>query len=104
VALPALALPPMCHVSFFLLLQCAMCTFCPVCRLLVHMRCYGVQSHPHGESWLCDVCALPDLTQPPACTLCPCVGGAMKVTSEGGWCHLMCAAWVPGCAVADEAR
>lgn len=73
-------------------------------RVIVHMRCYGVRAHPNGSSWLCDVCRLPGLSQPPACALCPRVGGAMKMTAEGGWCHLLCATWVPGCAVADPER
>lgn len=80
------------------------------CRLLVHMGCYGVPSHPNGEAWLCDVCTLlksphgVSLSGPPACALCPCVGGVMKPTAEGGWCHLLCATWVPGCFVADGVK
>lgn len=88
---------------------CVSVCVCVCCRVIVHMRCYGVSSHPQGSSWLCDVCRLPGLEQPPACTLCPCAGqhhgeytGAMKVTAEGGWCHLMCAAWVPGVNVASD--
>lgn len=82
----------------------------PARRLLVHMGCYGVPSHPNGEAWLCDVCVLlkrphgVSLSGPPACALCPCVGGVMKPTAEGGWCHLLCATWVPGCFVADGVR
>jgi hypothetical protein len=77
---------------------------CDACRVMVHMRCYGVDAHPAGSSWLCDVCRLPGLDRPPPCALCPCVGGAMKMTAEGGWCHLLCATWVPGCFVADSVK
>jgi hypothetical protein len=73
------------------------------CSLLqVHMRCYGMCSPPDGSSWLCDVCRLPGLSSPPPCVLCPRLGGAMKVTAEGGWCHLLCATWIPGMCVADQ--
>jgi hypothetical protein len=68
------------------------------------MGCYGVKEHPAGAPWLCDVCALPGLERPPPCVLCPRVGGAMKPTPDGQWCHLLCATWVPGVAVADENR
>jgi len=71
-------------------------------RLLIHMGCYGVKQHPAGAPWLCDVCALPGVEHPPPCVLCPRVGGAMKPTRDGRWCHLLCATWVPGVAVADE--
>lgn len=69
----------------------------------VHMRCYGIESHPAGSAWLCGVCRL-DLPTPPPCVLCPRSGGAMKPTSDGRWCHLLCATWVPETFVEDEVR
>ncbi|KAF6257464.1 PHD-zinc-finger like domain-containing protein [Scenedesmus sp. NREL 46B-D3] len=75
---------------------------CDKCRVMVHMRCHGMSSPPDGSSWLCDVCRLPGLSSPPPCVLCPRLGGAMKVTAEGGWCHLLCATWIPGMCVADQ--
>ncbi|WIA30589.1 hypothetical protein OEZ86_000671 [Tetradesmus obliquus] len=75
---------------------------CDKCRVMVHMRCYGMSKHPDGSSWLCDVCRLPGPASPPPCVLCPRLGGAMKVTAEGGWCHLLCATWIPGMCVADQ--
>lgn len=76
---------------------------CPLlCVVQVHMRCYGMSKQPDGSSWLCDVCRLPGLSSAPPCVLCPRLGGAMKVTAEGGWCHLVCATWVPGMCVADQ--
>lgn len=74
---------------------------CDRCRVMVHTRCYGVRQLPDGSSWLCDVCRLPGLDGPPPCVLCPRVGGAMKVTAEGAWCHLLCATWIPGLCVTD---
>jgi hypothetical protein len=74
---------------------------CDRCRLMVHMGCYGVQEYPKG-SWLCEVCSLPGVTTHPPCVLCPRVGGALKPTSDGRWCHLLCATWVPGPVVHDE--
>jgi hypothetical protein len=68
------------------------------------MGCYGLQQHPAGAAWLCDVCRLPGLAGPPPCVLCPRIGGAMKQTRDGRWCHLLCATWVPEVAVADPAR
>ena len=29
------------------------------------------------------------------CELCPVVGGAMKATICGKWCHMICALWCP---------
>lgn len=29
---------------------------CDKCRVVVHMRCYGLSRTPDGRSWLCDVC------------------------------------------------
>ena len=29
------------------------------------------------------------------CELCPVVGGAMKATNCGKWCHMICARWCP---------
>lgn len=31
---------------------------CDKCRVVVHMRCYGLSKPPDGSSWLCDVCRL----------------------------------------------
>ena len=76
---------------------------CDRCRVLVHMGCYGVAQHPAGAPWLCSVCRLPGVGAPPPCALCPRVGGAMKPTDDGRWCHLLCCTWMPGVAVADPA-
>ena len=65
---------------------------CDECMILVHMGCYGVTTAPTGGRWLCRACEL-GLRTPPRCALCPSVGGAMKPTSCGRWCHVVCALW-----------
>ena len=65
---------------------------CDECMILVHMGCYGVTTAPTGGRWLCRACEL-GLRTPPRCALCPNVGGAMKPTLCGRWCHVVCALW-----------
>ena len=65
---------------------------CDECAVLVHMGCYGIKNPPRGQRWLCRACEL-GLDEPPACALCPNVGGAMKPTTCGNWCHVACALW-----------
>lgn len=38
---------------------------------------------------------------PPACALCPAVGGALKQTTCGKWVHGACALWMPGIGLPD---
>ena len=73
---------------------------CDGCRLLVHQRCYGVSEPPDGRPWQCATCAL-GLPQPPPCVLCPVLGGAMKRTTCGRWCHVACAQWIPETSFGD---
>ncbi|KAF5842507.1 hypothetical protein DUNSADRAFT_6751, partial [Dunaliella salina] len=74
---------------------------CDMCGVTVHTQCYGLGrdcgAAVGGDLWLCDVCTLRDkgLKDPPACVLCPVVGGAMKRTSDWRWAHMVCASWVP---------
>ena len=75
---------------------------CDSCDVAVHTACYGIAAVPEGD-WMCDACSAgfgPPST--PTCVFCPCVGGAMKVTTDPGkWAHLKCALWVPGASVSD---
>jgi hypothetical protein len=82
------------------LLQCDLCCAC------VHMDCCGVDKRPDGGAWLCDTCELRmgGLKAPPACALCPVVGGPMKRTTDGRWAHLLCAMWVPETGFQDPVR
>jgi hypothetical protein len=76
---------------------------CDACRMLVHMRCYGIASPPDGSPWECSACAL-RLPAPPPCALCPVSGGAMKPTTCGKWAHVACAQWIPETSFADPER
>ena len=35
------------------------------------------------------------------CSICPLRGGALKRNCEGGWVHIFCAIWTPGCWITD---
>lgn len=74
---------------------------CDACSLLVHMRCYGIRDLPDGSAWSCAACSL-RLAAPPPCALCPVVGGAMKRTTCGRWCHVACAQWIPETSFVDS--
>eukprot|EP00798_Chlamydomonas_sp_ICE-L_P008008 gene8008-1237_t len=79
---------------------------CDNCRMCVHMDCYGQSHEPDGSLWLCDMCELYScgLKEPPCCILCPVIGGAMKRTTDGRWCHLVCAMWIPEMGFDDPDR
>lgn len=70
--------------------------YCDGCDVPVHADCYGNPlSHgiPEGD-WFCDQCQHRKSTSR-SCSLCPRIGGAMKMTTEGNWAHLSCAVFVP---------
>ena len=77
---------------------------CDGCKVMVHMGCYGIKEPPKGNLWLCNVCDLGLGKSPPACALCPVVGGAMKPTTCGRWVHVLCAMWIPETCIVDTAR
>jgi hypothetical protein len=68
---------------------------CDCCNLMTHMSCYGINKKPDGSPWLCDACSLGLHQRPPPCVLCPVLGGPLKMTTDGRWCHRVCAAWMP---------
>lgn len=71
---------------------------CARCGSTVHNTCYDAESHDPGSAWLCEPCSA-GIKDPPACALCPVVGGAMRLCHDGSWVHAACAVWVPGALV-----
>lgn len=82
---------------------------CHECGLMCHKSCYGKRSMKieRGQNWLCDVCSNssnPIVSTQYKCCLCPnlrdaqkkthtrmlACGGALKPTSDGRWCHIIC--------------
>lgn len=65
---------------------------CEGCDVAVHQECYGVPLIPEGP-WLCRKCYLgiSDVN----CCLCPWKRGALKQTTCGAWCHLICSSMLP---------
>ncbi|KAG6521113.1 protein Jade-1-like [Zingiber officinale] len=73
--------------------------FCDGCDLMVHASCYGsplIDSIPEGD-WFCTLCERrPEKgAAETSCCLCPVQGGAMKLTEDGRWAHIVCALFVP---------
>lgn len=86
---------------------------CAKCNVSVHNSCYGVtQIQDSFQNWYCDKCRklnsihekfnnttignahsefIPDIK----CCLCPIRGGALKETTLGSWCHIVCAISIP---------
>lgn len=68
------------------------------CNVATHPDCYGyplIKRIP-DEEWFCDACrAMRSGYEQPHCALCPGTDGAMKRTTDGKWCHIVCALWVP---------
>jgi len=92
---------------------------CDSCGISVHEGCYGVPqadssrggdsdaasevSAASTEPWFCEPCRA-GLKSPPACELCPLVGGIYKRTDVGRWVHLVCALYTPHVAFGDPER
>ena len=85
---------------------------CDGCGVSVHEGCYGITesgsvastvSEASTEPWFCEPCRA-SLDRPPACELCPNVGGIYKETDVGRWVHLICALYTPGVAFGDQDR
>jgi len=74
--------------------------YCDVCNVGVHAECYGypLTIQIPTADWICEGCLaapMSDPTIPIRCCLCPVLGGALKRTTVGSWCHLSCALWIP---------
>ncbi|XP_041745683.2 lysine-specific demethylase 4B-like isoform X1 [Coregonus clupeaformis] len=63
---------------------------CSSCSLQVHASCYGVSLDTvHDESWMCSRCTA--LAWTADCCLCNLRGGALKMTTDNRWVHVICA-------------
>ncbi|KAM9461786.1 lysine-specific demethylase 4B [Clarias gariepinus] len=62
---------------------------CTCCNLQVHASCYGVKPDTPRESWMCSRCSTVAWTA--ACCLCNLRGGALKMTTDNRWVHVICA-------------
>ena len=81
--------------------------------------CYGIEQRENGieelinEDWLCDKCTFlqslseneySGLYRSTACCLCAMHGGAMKPTTCGQWCHIVCAIACPEVRFVDKTK
>uniref|UniRef100_A0AAY4BB79 [histone H3]-trimethyl-L-lysine(9) demethylase n=1 Tax=Denticeps clupeoides TaxID=299321 RepID=A0AAY4BB79_9TELE len=66
---------------------------CSSCSLQVHASCYGVRPETKQEGWLCSRCTTVAWTA--SCCLCNLRGGALKMTTDTRWVHVICAIAVP---------
>ncbi|XP_072555812.1 lysine-specific demethylase 4B isoform X2 [Paramormyrops kingsleyae] len=66
---------------------------CSTCSLRVHTSCYGVRTDKAEADWTCSRCAAGAWGVD--CCLCSLRGGALKMTTDGRWVHVICAVAMP---------
>ncbi|XP_062452095.1 lysine-specific demethylase 4B isoform X5 [Rhea pennata] len=66
---------------------------CAKCCLQVHASCYGIRPDLVNESWSCSRCSASAWAA--ECCLCNLRGGALQMTTDGRWIHIICAIAVP---------
>ncbi|KAF6306446.1 lysine demethylase 4B [Rhinolophus ferrumequinum] len=66
---------------------------CAKCCLQVHASCYGIRPELVNEGWTCSRCAAHAWTA--ECCLCNLRGGALQMTTDKRWIHVICAIAVP---------
>lgn len=88
---------------------------CSDCGVSVHNTCYGSHVYDKSIAWYCDKCKylrscyeqvkrtdpenfekhMARYLESVKCSLCCIVGGALKITTNGEWCHIVCAISIP---------
>uniref|UniRef100_A0A8C8AQ88 Lysine-specific demethylase 4B n=1 Tax=Otus sunia TaxID=257818 RepID=A0A8C8AQ88_9STRI len=66
---------------------------CAKCCLQVHASCYGIRPDLVKEGWCCSRCSANAWAA--ECCLCNLRGGALQMTTDGRWVHIICAIAVP---------
>ncbi|XP_039623038.1 lysine-specific demethylase 4B isoform X2 [Polypterus senegalus] len=66
---------------------------CSKCCLQVHASCYGIRPDLVKEGWTCSRCTANAWTVD--CCLCNLRGGALQITTDKRWVHVICAIAVP---------
>ncbi|XP_030073364.1 lysine-specific demethylase 4B isoform X2 [Microcaecilia unicolor] len=66
---------------------------CAKCCMQVHASCYGIRPDLVNEGWRCSRCTANAWTAD--CCLCNLRGGALQMTTDGRWVHVICAIAVP---------
>nr|XP_054105374.1 lysine-specific demethylase 4B isoform X3 [Callithrix jacchus] len=66
---------------------------CAKCCLQVHASCYGIRPELVNEGWTCSRCSAHAWTA--ECCLCNLRGGALQMTTDRRWIHVICAIAVP---------
>ncbi|XP_042638279.1 lysine-specific demethylase 4B [Orycteropus afer afer] len=66
---------------------------CAKCCLQVHASCYGIRPELVNEGWTCSRCTAHAWTA--ECCLCNLRGGALQMTTDRRWIHIICAIAVP---------
>ncbi|XP_049495608.1 lysine-specific demethylase 4B isoform X5 [Panthera uncia] len=66
---------------------------CAKCCLQVHASCYGIRPELVNEGWTCSRCTAHAWTA--ECCLCNLRGGALQMTTDRRWIHVVCAIAVP---------
>ncbi|XP_061681244.1 lysine-specific demethylase 4B [Syngnathoides biaculeatus] len=62
---------------------------CSSCSMQVHASCFGINPDTIQEKWTCSRCVAGAWAV--ECCLCNLRGGALKVTTDNRWVHIICA-------------
>ncbi|XP_041647378.1 lysine-specific demethylase 4B [Cheilinus undulatus] len=62
---------------------------CNSCQMQVHASCYGIKPDHVSDPWMCSRCVAGAWTV--ECCLCNLRGGALKITTDNRWVHVICA-------------